>query len=288
MTITAARLIGIFTALLAAIGAVIAYRARFVYPFETRLTHVIMPLPRRHAHLDGVTIAFVSDTHIGPHFKTEHLRPTLEFLRKARPDILVLGGDYVSESPRFIDPSIATLEDMAATARIGTWAILGNHDVANTPERVIEALEKANITVLVNESAEVKTEKGSLWLVGIDDAVLGRPDLPKAFGNIPADAPTVALWHEPDRAERVVPYDPLFMLSGHTHGGQIRLPGIAGAAAPVLGKRYQLGRYDVQGMPLYVSSGIGMYRPPVRLNCPPEVVMVTLLGERDSLDELSQ
>lgn len=287
MTISPGRIIAILTGIVAAIGAVIAYRARFVYPFETRLTHVIMPLPRRHGHLDGLTIGFVSDTHIGPHFRTDDLRPTLEFLRKARPDILVLGGDYVSESPRFIDPSIATLEDMAATAKIGTWAILGNHDVANTPERVIEALDRAKISVLINESAEVQTDRGPLWLVGIDDAVLGQPDLPKAFGDIPADAPTIALWHEPDRAERVVPYDPLFMLSGHTHGGQIRLPGIAGAAAPVLGKRFQLGRYDVQGMPLYVSSGIGMYRPPLRFNCPPEVVMITLLGEKAGLSDIS-
>lgn len=281
MTITPGRIIAILSALLAAIGAVIAWRARYVYPFETRLTHAIMPLPRRHGHLDGVTIAFVSDTHIGPHFRIDDLQPTLEFLRRSRPDILVLGGDYVSESPRFIDPSIAILEDMAATAKLGTWAILGNHDVANTPERITQALDQAHIPVLVNESVEVHTDRGALWLVGIDDAVLGKPDLPRAFGNIPADAPTIALWHEPDRAELVVPYDPLFMLSGHTHGGQVRLPWIAGAAAPVLGKRFQMGRYDVEGMPLYVSSGIGMYRPPVRLNCPPEVVMITLLGEKD-------
>jgi predicted MPP superfamily phosphohydrolase len=262
-------------------GAAIAWWARFVHPYRTQLTHVIMPLPRKHAQLDGLTIAFVTDTHVGPHFRTDDLRPTLDYLRRSQPDILILGGDYVSESPRFIDPSVEALEDMASTPKLGTWAILGNHDVANTRERVVESLEAAGITVLVNEAARVETDRGPLWLVGIDDAILGSPDLPKAFGGIPADEPTVALWHEPDRAERVVPYDPLFMLSGHTHGGQVRLPLVAGAAAPVLGKRFQLGRYDVQGMPLYVSAGIGMYRPPVRLNCPPEVIMITLLGEQD-------
>ena len=269
--------------ILALAGMVTAWWARFVLPFRTRLTHVIMPLPRRHAHLDGLTIALVADTHVGPHFRTDDLKPTIDFLRKAHPDILILGGDYISESPRFIDPSIASLEDMASTARIGTWAILGNHDVANTPERVTEALETANIEVLVNRSVEVQTDKGSLWLIGIDDAILGKPDLTEAFGGIPADAPTVALWHEPDQAERVVPFDPIFMLSGHSHGGQIRLPGIGGIGAPKLGKRYQYGRYEVNGMPLYVSSGIGMYRPPVRFNCPPEVVIITLLGEGSSL-----
>lgn len=277
----------LFLSAFVAIGAAIAWRARFVSPFQTQLRHIIMDVPRKHAHLDGLTIAFVSDTHIGPHFRTDDLGPAIEMLRRSRPDILLLGGDYVSESPRFIDPSVDALADMAATSKYGTWAILGNHDLANTPERVTEALEKAGIPTLINESVRVDTTKGPLWIVGIDDALLGRPDLIESFGGIPADEPTIALWHEPDLAERVVPYDPLFTLSGHTHGGQVRLPGLASAAAPRMGKRYVLGRYDINGMPLYVSSGVGMYRPPVRFNCPPEVVMITLLGEGDPKEILS-
>lgn len=262
-------------------GIAVAWWSRFVSPFQTRLTHVIMPLPRRHARLDGLTIAFVSDTHIGPHFKVNDLRTTIDTLRKARPDILVLGGDYVSESPRFIASSVGALEDMAATARLGTWAIYGNHDVANTRERVAAALTDAGIPVLENQSAEVATDKGSIWLAGIDDAILGHPDLTATFKGIPADDPVIALWHEPDLASDVAPFDPIFMLSGHTHGGQVRLPVVGPLAPPRLGKRYVLGRYDVDGMPLYVSSGIGMYRPPVRFNCPPEVVLITLLGEQE-------
>lgn len=277
------RKIATIIGVLSLIGIATAWWSRFVHPFRTQLTHVIMPLPRRHADLDGLSIAFVADTHIGPHFRTDDLGPTIDFLRRSQPDILILGGDYVSESPRFIDPSIDALEDMTSTARLGTWAILGNHDVANTPERVVEALERANIEVLVNRSVEVQTGKGPLWLVGIDDAILGKPDLTEAFGNIPADAPTIALWHEPDLAEQVVPFDPIFMLSGHTHAGQVRLPGVSGIAAPKLGTRYQHGRFDIDGMPLYVSSGIGMYRPPVRFNCPPELVLITLLGEKGSV-----
>jgi predicted MPP superfamily phosphohydrolase len=273
------RAIAVILGSLALIGLVAGWRARFVSPIRTRVTQVIMPLPRRHGHLDGITIAFVSDTHIGPHFRTDDLHPTIAALRKLHPDVLILGGDYVSESPRFIDPSISALADIAAAARYGTWAILGNHDIANTRERIEEALGKANIPVLANASAEVVTEKGALWLTGIDDAILGKPDLIGAFQSVPADAATIALWHEPDRAEEVVPFDPIFMLAGHTHGGQVRIPGIGPIAAPKLGERYVLGRYDVDGMPLYVSSGVGMYRPPVRFNCPPEVLVITLLGD---------
>ncbi len=273
------RTIAIILGVLGLLALAIGWWARFVLPFRAQLTRVIMPLPRRHAHLNGITIAFVTDTHIGPHFRTDDLQPTIEALTEAQPDVLVLGGDYVSESPRFIDPSISTLADMAATARYGTWAILGNHDVANTRERIEEALGKAGIPLLVNASAEVATPNGSFWLAGIDDAVLGNPDLIAAFRSVPADGAAVALWHEPDRAEEVVPFDPIFMLAGHTHGGQVCIPGIGPIAAPALGKRYVYGRYEIDGMPLYVSSGVGMYRPPIRLNCPPEVVLITLLGE---------
>lgn len=276
-------IVAMIAALVTMGGIAVAVWARFYHPFRVHLKHVIMPLPRRHAHLNGVTIAFVSDFHIGPHFRTDDLKPTIDALRKAEPDILVLGGDYVSESPRFIDPTIRALEDMVSTSRLGTWAILGNHDVANTPERVTEALSTAGINVLVNESAEIITDNGPLWLVGIDDAILGRPDLPGSFRGVPADGAAIALWHEPDRAEHVVDYDPIFLLSGHTHGGQVRLPIVGPIAAPKLGERFVWGRFDIDGMPLYVTSGIGMYRPPVRLNCPPEAVVITLLGETAEL-----
>lgn len=273
------RIVAIVIAIVTIAGIVAAWWSRFVHPFQTRLAHVIMPVPRKHAHLDGLTIAFVTDLHVGPHFGADDLRPAVDFLRKARPDIIVFGGDYISESPRYIDIAVSPVEDMVATAKYGAWGILGNHDVANTPSRVEAAMERAGVRMLVNDSAEVKTENGSLWLAGLDDALLGAPDPKATFGGIPADAAVVALWHEPDQAEKIAPFDPIFMLSGHTHGGQVRLPGIESIGTPRLGRRYVLGRFDVQGMPLYVSPGLGMYRPPVRFNCPPEVTIITLFGD---------
>ncbi len=279
---TTRRLIALAFGLAAMAGIGIAWWSRFVHPFQTRLTHVIMPVPRKHAHLDGLTIAFVTDIHIGPHFSAEKLRPVTDYLRKVRPDILIFGGDYISESPRYIDHTVSPIEDMVATTRYGAWGILGNHDVSNTPARIETTLERAGVTMLVNAAAEVKTEQGSLWLAGLDDALLGAPDPKATFAGIPADAAVIALWHEPDQAEMVAPFDPIFMLSGHTHGGQVRLPGLEGIGTPRLGRRFVLGRFDVQGMPLYVSPGIGMYRPPVRFNCPPEVTVITLFGDSEA------
>jgi len=104
--------------------------------------------------------------------------------------------------------------------------------------------------------------------------LLGKADLQESFAGVPDGARVIALWHEPDTAEQVVPYRPLLMLSGHTHGGQVRLPMVGELATPSLGKRYVAGLFNVQGMMLYVSRGIGMYRPPVRFHCRPELLVI--------------
>src|SRR5690606_2300904 len=114
--------------------------ARFIHPFRPRVNHQFVELPRAHKHLDGVTIAFVTDLHVGPHFTAEDLEPTIQALRHLRADIVLFGGDYISESPRYLADVQEPLTRMASTARIGSWGMLGNHDVANIRSRVMEML----------------------------------------------------------------------------------------------------------------------------------------------------
>lgn len=260
------------------LGVACALYSRFIHPFRPRVNHVMILLPRAHRELDGLTIAFVTDTHIGPHFTVEDLEPSIEILRRVRPHIVLFGGDYISESPRFLDYATEPLAKMAAAAKIGAWGILGNHDLSNVRERVMGMLAPTGITILSNEAVEVTTEGGAFWLVGIDDLLLGKPDLGRAFSNVPADALRIALWHEGDNASRAEPYEPLLLLCGHSHGGQVRLPFLGALAAPKMGRRYTSGRYKIGSMTLFVSNGIGMYRPPVRFNCPPEVVIFRLVA----------
>lgn len=259
-------------------GTVVALCARFLFPFRPRVNHQAVVLPRNHANLAGLRIAFVSDTHVGPTFTAEDLRSISRDLRREKPDILLLGGDYVSQSPYFIDEIAPEIAEMVATARFGTWAIVGNHDVSNVRSRVERMLADAGAGVLVNRAAQVETDRGPLWLVGIDDLLLGRPDLPAAFADVSADAACICLWHEPDAAEKASIYAPFIMLSGHTHGGQVRLPGLGPLALPKAGKRFPSGRFSIGDMTLFVSNGVGLYRPPVRLGCPPELVMIHLVA----------
>lgn len=261
-----------------AIAIAIAVLSRFVLPFRPRLTNVVVELPRHHEQLDGTTIAFVTDTHIGPHFSTSDLAPIAAMLTQIRPDIVLFGGDYISESPRFMEDAARALGTIARTARHGSWAVLGNHDLSNIRSRIVVPLEAEGIRVLVNDAASVTLPSGELWIAGIDDAILGRPDLARTFRRIPADAMTILLWHEPDRAEDAARYGPFLQLSGHSHGGQVRIPRVGEISAPVLGRRFVQGRFDIGDMTLYVSNGIGMYRPPVRFNCPPEVTLIHLMG----------
>lgn len=268
-------------ALIAAIGIVVgmvmAWWARFVAPFRFQVRQVVVRLPRKHRQLSGLTIAFVTDTHVGPHFRALDLESVVTMLEAMQPDIVLFGGDYICESPRFMASAAPVMGRMAATARFGAWGVMGNHDLANIRARVTPPLEDAGIRILVNEAACVETDRGELWVVGVDDGLIGEVDLDGAFAQVPPDGAAICLWHEPDRIAESAPYGAFLQLSGHSHGGQVRLPGIGPIATPELGKRHPLGRYETGEGELYVSAGLGMYRPPVRFNCPPELTVIRLI-----------
>lgn len=270
------RLAALLTGLGMLTGAGVALYARRVHPFAPRLEEIEIPLPPGAERLDGVRIVFVTDTHIGPAFPAEALKPTIALVQAAKPDLVLFGGDYISESSRFLVPALIQLGRMAETARYGAYAVLGNHDAANVTTRVEEAFAGSTIQLLRNEAVRVDLRDAYLWIAGVDEGLLGDPNVERTFASIPAEALTIALWHEPDYAEAVAPYRPLVLLAGHTHGGQVRLPIIGPLALPLAGRRYPSGRFTVNEMPLYVSRGVGVYRPPVRLNCPPEVTLVRL------------
>ena len=246
-------------------GTGLALYGRYIEPRRVQVTHLDMGGTHR--------IAFVTDTHIGPNFHAADLEPTIAILQRLAPDILLFGGDFISESPRYLHELQSPLARMVGTARIGSWGMWGNHDLANIRQRCAPVLAAAGVTMLNNASAHLVDD---LWAVGIDDVLLGRPNLKQAFADVPDGARTIALWHAPDCAEQVVPYRPSLMLSGHTHGGQVRLPVIGALATPTLGKRYVAGKFNIDGIPLYVSRGIGIYRPPLRVNCRPEIVDIRI------------
>lgn len=257
-------------------GLVTYWRVRHVNPYRPVLERVEFPLPSGAETLDGLRIGFVTDTHIGPFTTARDLERGLALFTNEHPDLLLLGGDYVSESNFYARAMADTLVPLIERTPLGAFAVMGNHDLPLGTDRVRTELERAGVRVLCNEHAIVQWNGASLAIAGIDDTIIGHADPDRAFADIPPGIPILSLWHEADFAEETARRGAFAQLSGHTHGGQVRLPFIGAIWLPPDGTRRDLGLYDVDGMPVYISRGLGVYRPPVRFLCPPEITLVTL------------
>jgi uncharacterized protein len=262
-----------------ALGAsgVEAYQSRYVNPYRPRLERVSIPVPSEHPGLAGLRIGFITDTHVGPFITADDLARAAALIAAEQPDLILLGGDYVSESPRYIGSAVEVLKKLVDETPLGGIAVLGNHDMNVSAPKVTAGLEGMGISVLRNRATSVTFGGETLWIAGIDETLLGHPDPPTAFSQVPAGAAALALWHEPQFAEQAAAQGAFLQLSGHTHGGQIRLPGVGPVGLPIHGKRYVMGLNRADGMAIYTARGVGVYRPPLRFNCPPEVTIVSLV-----------
>jgi predicted MPP superfamily phosphohydrolase len=259
-----------------ATAALLAHDSRHGAPFAPELIEVRIDGGRVRRGLAPVRVGFATDTHVGPVMRAADVDRALALLMATGPDVLLLGGDFICESPRFIPEAAAVLGHAAVEAPLGAFAVLGNHDYANGADRLQSAFECAGVQVLRNEAAMIGDDQRKLWVAGIDDAILGRPEPATALSPIPADVTRLALWHEPDWAAALAVRNVLLQLSGHSHGGQVRLPGVGPIAAPGGGRKFVAGLNTIDAMHVYTSRGIGVYRPPVRFRCPPEVTLVVI------------
>jgi predicted MPP superfamily phosphohydrolase len=225
---------------------------------------------------EGYRIAQVSDVHLYDGYHPASVQ-TLAALEKARPDLIVVTGD-MWDTTAGIDAAANWLREMPAG--VPRVAILGNHEYAHLPAgiRPESAYEKAGIPLLVNESLVLEHRGARMALVGLDDLRHGAPDPVRAAQAVPEGVVECWLIHEPGTLGRMIwpEWDAVrFTLLGHTHGGQIRIPGIP-AVRPSGSGGYLAGRYDVAGTPAYVSRGIGTSGPRLRVACPAELPVFTL------------
>jgi len=161
-------------------------------------------------------------------------------------------------------------------SRLGSFAVLGNHDYNTDAEFVTDALRSHGINVLRNSNRPIEQNGGRLWLLGTNDALFSEARLESALANVPARETKILLAHEPDLADQSSRYGIDVQFSGHSHGGQIRIPGLRPAWLPPLARKYYDGYYRVNGLQLYTNRGIGTIGLPFRFLCPPEVTLVTL------------
>jgi len=222
-----------------------------------------------------LTVAFASDFHAGPITHPDLLRLACDRLCEAGADLLLLGGDFISFEARHIDQLAKGLG--AVPAPLGRFAVLGNHDLWADDRRIAQALDAAGIRVLVNESVRLPEPYGDVRLAGLDDPWTGEPDPERAFsGEFPV---TIALMHSPSGLLWLDNRAFSLALCGHTHGGQIALPGgipIVISRGPLC-RRYSRGRFALgDGRTLITSVGVGCSDLPFRTFSPAEIVLCRL------------
>ena len=265
-------------------GAVAALGADafLIQPNIPRVVRQEIALKRWPSRMDGFTVALLSDFHYDPVFSVHPIRSCIATVNALHPDLIALTGDFVtapeigelSEGAAAAEPCADLLSQLKAPH--GLWAVLGNHDLSSDAERVSHALTSKGIPILTNRVVPIEKDGGRFWLSGIDDVMDGAPNLDSALRGISANEATVLLAHEPDYADNVAGYPVDLQLSGHTHGGQVRLPFVPPLFMPDWGKKYVLGLYQIQNLTLYTTAGIGTVRLAVRFNCPPEITLITV------------
>ena len=220
-------------------------------------------------------LAFASDLHIGPLTSTRILEAAFARLAALAPDVLVLGGDYVSleVTPRMGELLERLVAGVPAATKV---AVLGNHDLWTDHTLVERALARAGATVLVNDNIRLPSPHDDVALVGLDDPWTGAPDAAAAFAGTTDAAVRIVVVHAPEGYPFVRDRAAALMLCGHTHGGQIATPRGPIVVPGPLGPRWPAGLYDVDGLALYVSRGVGVVDLPLRLFAPPDVASFTI------------
>jgi predicted MPP superfamily phosphohydrolase len=232
----------------------------------------------------GFRIAHMADFHYGEYSEPTFIRSVVRRVNALRPDLIALTGDFISAGPMVrrlsVDVAYHCADLLGKLECPRKFASMGNHDVLVSRIGVTDALESRGIPVLHNHAIPIEKDGARLWLAGVADTIVGTDaDLSAAIplGRQAGSEPLILMAHEPDYADEVVGSGVDLMLSGHTHGGQVRIPFMPLMNLPPMGKKYVEGHFSLSGLQLYVTRGIGTVGVPFRFRCPPEITLITLV-----------
>jgi predicted MPP superfamily phosphohydrolase len=235
--------------------------------------HIVVP--RLPAAFDGLRVAFLADLHHGPYIDLDHVAAVVRTTLALQPDVVVLGGDYASAEATYIGPCFEVLTGLKAP--LGVYGVLGNHDYWHGIAESHDGFRSSRIMELTN--AGVWLERGShrVRLAGVDDMWCGRTVIESALGDARADDACVLVSHNPDFAEKLRDGRVGLVLSGHTHGGQLYVPGFGAPIVPSrYGQKYLKGFVQAPATKVYISRGLGTVAAPMRFRSEPELTLLTL------------
>ena len=258
------------------------------------LTQADIMIPNLPASFDGMTVTLASDFHSSPYMSPKDLKNIVGQINDLKSDVILLPGDFVTSKINELPPVIEAFSELKA--KHGVFASTGNHDHDVDADAISQGLEEVGIKMLRNENKALTIGGENLHLIGVDDDssntildfVKGKhaPHIEETFRGIPDNAATILLCHRPYHFDEFAQTKIGFMLSGHTHGGQIVLARIGRNVISMcsLASNFVDGFYDAstQGSHsrMYVSRGLGVVDIPFRLNCPPELTQFTLHSPR--------
>lgn len=250
--------------------------AREVEPNWVEVKHLPLVLPRLAPAFHGFRLAHISDIHMDVWMTRRRLTQAVQLINSQQPDLVAITGDFVTYTPEKVAPGlVAALSQLKS--RHGTVAVLGNHDHWTDASIVRHALKQASVLELNNAAHTLRRGGDVLHIAGLDDAWAHKARMDLLLSQLPEHGAAILLAHEPDFADTYTKtrrFD--LQLSGHSHGGQVRVPLSGPIRLPPYGKKYHSGLYDVEGMALYTNRGLGMLQPYVRFNCRPEITIFHL------------
>jgi len=258
--------------------------ASFVEPNRLRLRHYDIPIDGLPEAFEGLRILHVSDTHYGPYTSMAFLEDVAAQANALEPDLVAMTGDYVHFTPKAVEPGVAMLAGFES--RYGSVAVLGNHEHWEGVDACRRVFDRIGVPVLQNAPLFLTPEGlrdapgdgPALCLAGVGDYWEGEVSLDQALAGVDEGVPRLLLSHNPDVAEIVGPGRRVdLMLSGHTHGGQVRLPLMPPPmTSSKFGSKYLGGHCEGPHCPVIVSRGVGLAFLPIRFRVPPELGLITL------------
>ncbi len=244
-------------------------------PRPARITEFEISIPGLPSELAGIRIALLADHHVGPLMTPARARKRLESFARTHANLVFELGDVTEMDPTYQPEAALVVGE--CNAPLGVFAVPGNFDMQSGTDTLRAEFAKVGVVFLENEARHVKVGGSSLWIVGVGDPWTGDANLGRALESVPPKAVVILLAHSPDIIEEAAAHGIPLMLSGHLHGGQVVWP----FAGPVVGMskfgtRLAWGHHRVGATHLVVSRGLGEEAIPLRLFCPPEIVVVTL------------
>lgn len=269
--------------LASAIGTVAAGVGGFAYAHDVEPENLeIVPveghLPRLDPAFDGYRLVQISDIHMGTGITTERLVHIAQMVNAQNPDAIAVTGDYVTggDITSLLPGLIEGLSHLQA--KDGTFAILGNHDHWTDPTAIRSVFQRSGLVDMSNRAFAIEHGSVRLFIAGVDDYWERQDRMNKVLAQLPEEGCAILLAHEPDYADVSAAtgrFD--LQISGHSHGGQVRLPIINRPIhVPRYSTKYPVGRYQVGSMIQYTNRGVGTIAPAVRFNCRPEITVFSL------------